>query len=201
MSSAWSECKFLVIDVEGNGQRPLEIIELAIVSITNGQIQDSYSEWLIKPREPVTIMASRLHGIYNEDLINQPEFESISNEIFTALGNEAVIGHNVSIDIQLLKEKKESWRPFVAIDTLRLSKAVCPGLSSYSLESLIRHFKIDLHDKKSHRAASDVKATAQLFLALIGILESRSSLNLTRLAEIGASPNDPYFQLSQQSLF
>lgn len=201
MNSIWSECKFLVIDVEGNGQRPMEIIELAIVSITNGQIQDSFSEWLIKPREPVTLMASRLHGIYNNDLINQPEFESISTEIFTALGNEAVIGHNVSVDIQLLKEKMGSWQPFVAIDTLRLAKAVNPGLTSYGLESLINHYKLDLPDRKSHRAASDAIATAQLFLTLISILENRSPLNLTRLAELSASPNDPYFQIPQQSLF
>lgn len=201
MNPNWSEFKFLVIDVEGNGQRPLEIIELAIVSIKHGRVEDSFSEWLIKPLQPVTQMASRFHGIKNEDLIAKPAFEEISSQVSNILGNEVVIGHNVGVDVQLLKEKMPTWSPMVAIDTLKLAKAVNPALASYSLESLIDYFKIDLPDRKAHRAASDAFATAKLFLRLVKIYETQTRLSLRTLAEISASATDPYFKTSQQSLF
>lgn len=201
MNTSWSQCQFLVIDVEGNGQQPLEIIELAIVTISGGRLDTKVNEWLIKPALPVTSMASRLHGIYNDDLVHMPSFKSLSSEISSILRNEVVIGHNVGVDVQLLRKGLPSWTPLVAIDTLRLAKSVNPGLSSYGLEFLLDYFNVELQDRKAHRALSDAIATAQLFLTLVEILEKRSAVDLMTLAEIGASPNDPYFKSTQQSLF
>lgn len=35
---SWKECQFVIIDVEGNGQTPQEIIELSIVPVFCEQI-------------------------------------------------------------------------------------------------------------------------------------------------------------------
>ena len=51
-----------MIDVEGNGQHPPDLVELGVVSIAAGLIGEPVA-WLFKPDEPITPMARRIHGI------------------------------------------------------------------------------------------------------------------------------------------
>lgn len=197
----WSQCEFVVVDVEGNGQSPQEIIELAIVPIRQAHISDTWREWQIRPTKPVTIHASRVHGIFDSDLAGKPKFDDIAHEIANDLGYHAVVGHNVAIDAQLLKERLPMWKPLVAIDTLKLAKWVIPGKSSYALDALANEFGINELSRKSHRAGSDALATAQLFLLLTNMLDQRGQLHLSALAEISAAATDPFFQTSQRNLF
>jgi len=202
MNLHWSQCNFVVVDVEGNGHSHQEIIELAIVPIRQARIANTRHEWLVRPTKLVTSQASRLHGIFDSDLVGKPKFDEISSDIADALGHHAVIGHNVAVDIQLLKEKLPSWEPIVAIDTLKLAKRVIPGAASYSLDALVNDLDIgDALCRKAHRAASDALDTAKLFLALVGMLDKQGDLDLRTLAEISASAKDPFFKTTQKSLF
>lgn len=202
IDSHWSQWDFVVIDVEGNGQSPQEIIELAIVPVSQARIVEAPCEWLIRPRNPVTERASRLHGIVNNDLETKPRFEEISSEVSDVLGQHAVIGHNVAVDVQMLKEKLPLWRPIVAIDTLRLARWANPAAGSYALSSLIEDYGIGSRlNGRPHRAASDALAAAELFLELARLLDKRSKLNLRALAEISASVDDPFFTTTQRNLF
>lgn len=202
MSLHWSQCDFLAIDVEGNGQSPQEIIELAIVPIRQSLIAKPSHVWLIKPTRPVTDRASRIHGIFDSDLADKPEFRDLSSAIANVLGAQAVIGHNVAIDVQLLKVRLPTWEPMVAIDTLKLAKLAIPGADNYTLDSIANHCGLgDSTDRRRHRAESDAQTAAQLFIALVHILEKQGELNLRRLAELSASASDPFFSTTQQSLF
>ncbi len=164
MSLHWSQCEFLVIDVEGNGQTPHEIVELAIVPIRQSLIAATSHEWLIKPTKPVTERASRIHGIFDSDLANKPEFSDLSSEIASVLGTRAVIGHNVAIDVQLLRAKLPEWEPMVAIDTLKLAKLAIPNADSYSLDSIASRCGLDnLNDRRKHRA--EEKHCSTVFLS------------------------------------
>lgn len=202
MNHHWSQYDFVVVDVEGTGNDPQEIIELAVVPITQGSIAETKHEWMIRPAKPVTKQASKLHGILDSDLARKPKFSDVSSEIADVLGHYAVVGHNVGVDVQLLREELPSWQPMVAIDTLRLAKYVIPGAASYALDALVNNLGIgDERNRKAHRATSDALVTAQLFLALTNMLEKRGELHLRTLAEMSASVKDPFFKTTQQSLF
>lgn len=199
----WHECSFVVVDVEGNGQTPQEIIELAIVPIVQAHIVEPPREWLVRPSKPISQMASKIHGIFDDDLKDKPAFELIAHDVEQALGQRsAVIGHNVAIDVRLLKVQLPSWRPIVAIDTLKLAKRVLPATNNYALSALIADLGIgkDLYGGH-HRAAHDSLATARLFLALVKILDKSGDLRLKALAEISAPVDDPFFTDAQRSLF
>lgn len=202
MNRHWSQYEFVVIDVEGTGNTPHEIIELAIVPIREGRIAETKHEWMIRPERPVTSHASKVHGIFDRDLLGKPRFDQIVSEIVDVLGHHAVVGHNVGVDAGMLRDKLPSWEPMVAIDTLKLAKYVIPGAASYALGALVNNFGIgDERNRKDHRATSDALVTAQLFLTLAGILDKRGGLNLRTLAEMSASVKDPFFTTTQQSLF
>lgn len=202
MNRHWSKYDFVVVDVEGTGNNPQEIIELAVVPVRQGRIAETMHEWMIRPAKPVTNQASKLHGIFDNDLAGKPKFDDVSSEVADILGHHAVVGHNVGVDVQLLKEKLPSWEPMVAIDTLKLAKYVIPGAASYALDALVNNLGLgDDRNRKAHRATSDALATAQLFLALADKLEKRAELHLRTLAEMSASVKDPFFKTTQQSLF
>lgn len=201
MNLHWSQCNFVVVDVEGNGQTPQEIIELAVVHIRDACILNDRFDWLLQPEKSVTTQASRVHGIYDSDLIGKPKFQEVAFDIQKALGNFSVIGHNVTIDVQLLKAKLPSWQPIVAIDTLKLAKWVLPGLPSYALEAVIRKLDIKSEKQVMHRAYGDAFATAEIFLKLANMLEKHGALDFRALVEISASARDPYFKTSQKDLF
>ncbi len=48
----WTSLDYAVIDVEGNGQQPPDLVELAVVPIRSGVIGEPVS-WLVRPGGPI----------------------------------------------------------------------------------------------------------------------------------------------------
>ena len=48
----WASVRYAVVDVEGNGQQPPDLVELAVVPIVGGIIGHPAS-WLVKPTRPI----------------------------------------------------------------------------------------------------------------------------------------------------
>src|SRR5262245_54843722 len=61
----WTELSYVVVDVEGNGHQPPDLVELAAVPIVSGLIGEPVS-WLVRPDQALTPMAQRIHGISNK---------------------------------------------------------------------------------------------------------------------------------------
>jgi DNA polymerase III epsilon subunit-like protein len=53
--------RYVVVDVEGNGQQPPDLVELAVVPIVGGQIGEPTSG-LVKPGRSIKYFATRVHG-------------------------------------------------------------------------------------------------------------------------------------------
>jgi exodeoxyribonuclease X len=197
----WTVCDFAVVDVEGNGQTPQEIIELAVIPIRRGTVEERQHEWMIHPERPVTAQATRIHGISNAALAAKPRFPEIADEVIDALGECAVVGHNVAIDARLLQSKLLRWRPPLLLDTLRLARRVLPGRSSYALASLATELEVNLVGAKLHRASVDAYVTAQLFLTLVRLLERDGTLSLGQLQDAAGLRTGDLQSEGQQNLF
>lgn len=59
-----------VVDVEGNGQNPPEVIEIAIIPVAGTVVSPGDTRsWLVKPKNPITpIVTHKVHGITNDDV-------------------------------------------------------------------------------------------------------------------------------------
>lgn len=66
--------RLIVVDVEGNGQQPPEIIELAALPIdADYGIESDMLSWMIRPQKPITAMVTRkVHGIRDGDVADCP---------------------------------------------------------------------------------------------------------------------------------
>ncbi|MEU0693607.1 3'-5' exonuclease [Streptomyces niveus] len=159
----------LVVDVEGNGANPPDLVEVAALPVREGRPDTSVAgAWLTKPRHPVTPFAARVHGLTNERLESEPGWEEIADQVHTLMGTSWICAHNAHVDHRVLSAHLPTWRPAGVLDTLRLAKATRPGLPKYTLDALIEHLRPDLSAAPAHRhrATFDAYATAQLLIAM-----------------------------------
>jgi exodeoxyribonuclease X len=171
----WTAARWVVVDVEGNGQHPPDLVEAACVPVIHGRIGAPRS-WLVRPPRPVTWQARRVHGISDADLAAAPTVAEIRADVLTALGGaDAVVGHQVHIDLDVLTRSLPGWTPPAALDTLRLARALHPGLASYRLGALADH--LALHDDATaatHRARADAVLAARLLVHLANAMGETS---------------------------
>lgn len=196
----WSQCPFVVVDVEGNGQVPAELVELAAVHIRDRKVLSAQS-WDIRPSLPITEHALSIHGITNEQAVMFAPWSAVSGEILPVLTGAAMVGHNVCVDARLIWQAQPDWQPMALIDTLVLAKRIVPGEPSYALTALMKRLLPHQEDWQHHRAKGDALATAALFLALMALLEGQVDLTFLTLMQIGRAADDPYLPLQQRSLF
>ena len=102
--TAWTEHRYAVVDVEGNGCQPPDLVELAVVPIERGVIGEP-ATWLFQPGQPITSMARRIHGISNEMVKDAPVFASLAAEVQARLDSAVFVAHNANVDLGVLKRK------------------------------------------------------------------------------------------------
>jgi DNA polymerase III epsilon subunit-like protein len=165
----WTDLNYAVVDVEGNGQQPPDLVELAIVPIVNGVIEEPVS-WLVRPAEPIKYFATRIHGLTNKDVADAPEFAVIRAEVLRILERVVLVAHNAHVDLDVLRRKLgDGWQCPEVFDTLKLARRLVPGQDSYRLGVMVESFKLaeELPEGLTpHRATYDALVTARLFVQL-----------------------------------
>ena len=136
--TSWASMRYAVVDVEGNGQQPPDLVAVAVVPVAAGII-GAPASWLVKPPRPVSRIAARIHGLTNEALAAAPAFADIESEVREALDADVLVAHNaisdlharhreVPVEIQLLKlteETGEAAEAFIGMHGLNSRKGVC----------------------------------------------------------------------------
>jgi exodeoxyribonuclease X len=164
----WTSLSYAVADVEGNGQQPPDLVELAVLPITDGTIGEPVA-WLVKPPRPIKAFATRIHGISAEDVASAPAFADIRHEVRQALGGRVLVAHNAHVDTGVLGRELGEWEYPEVFDTLKLARRLLPGQPSYKLGALVKALSLDGEMPSGlvpHRAAYDVLVTARLFVRL-----------------------------------
>ena len=171
----WTSLTYVVVDVEGNGQQPPDLVELAAVPIVGGVIGEPVS-WLVKPDTPITYFARKVHGITNDAVAEAPVFDAIKPAVLSALTADALIAHNAHVDVAVLQRKLGEWECPEIFDTLKLARRLLPETGSYRLGGLVEAFKLaeNLPDGlMPHRATYDALVTARLFIRLATLPDTR----------------------------
>jgi DNA polymerase III epsilon subunit family exonuclease len=167
--TSWTDPKYVVVDVEGNGQQPPELVELAIVPIVGGVIGEPVN-WMVRPDRPITPMARRIHGITNEQLVHTDTFADVRASVLEALQADVLVAHNAHVDVGVLQRQLGEWECPEVFDTLKLARRLLPGRPSYKLGALVNAFMLgdDLPEELvPHRAEYDALVTARLFVHLV----------------------------------
>jgi DNA polymerase III epsilon subunit-like protein len=169
MTSDFDDLRFAVVDVEGNGQQPPEIIEIAVAHLDGMTLVGEPQSWLVKPSRPISpLVTHKVHGITNADVADAPTIRELAPTLLAVFADRIPVAHNASVEKGVLGAQLPEWQPPMMLDTMRLAKLVWPGFKSYSLDPLLAHAQISLGDGHGarHRAGFDAHATALLFVVL-----------------------------------
>ena len=107
-----------------------------------------------------------------------PQFFEIARDIVGMTEGAIFVAHNVRFDYSFLKEEFASLGYTFTkrqLCTVRLTRKVFPGLKSYSLGNLIKHFGIDVSAR--HRALDDALATTEVLNRILSQDYAESSVD------------------------
>ncbi|MEH3115682.1 exonuclease domain-containing protein [Pedobacter terrae] len=160
---------YAVVDIETTGGHASAngITEVAINIHDGNQIVETYTT-LINPKQPIPIYITALTGIDDSMLVNAPTFDDVALQIYQLLNDKVFVAHNVNFDYSFLKHHLAASGYDLQckkLCTVRLSRKLIPGKSSYSLGKLCTVLQIPIQNR--HRAAGDADATSILFNLLL----------------------------------
>jgi len=170
--------KYAIIDIETTGgtARHERITEIAIVLHDGSQVLDTFSS-LVNPERSIPWNITQITGITDEMVAHAPKFYEIAKTIVELTEDAIFVAHNVNFDYSFVREEfARLGYPYTRkqLCTVRLSRQVFPGLTSYSLSNLKKHFNI--YAEKSHRALDDTLATVELFERILAAQEGKGNI-------------------------
>jgi DNA polymerase III epsilon subunit-like protein len=186
----------VVVDVEGNGRQPPEIIELALLPLTTARAAtaEDLRTWMVRPAQSIApVVTRKVHGITDTDLGDAPRWAEVADDIAARLFGRVLVAHHASVERRVIGAHLPGWEPPAVLDTLRLAKAVWPGLpGGYGLDRLTAHAHLAdppaRAGQRRHRAGHDTCLTAALFVALLAVLAERGDLSWAQLVTTAALP-------------
>jgi DNA polymerase-3 subunit epsilon len=175
-----SRLSYAVVDVETTGGSPQSghrITEIAVVVVRDGQIIDIY-EQLVNPERYISSWITRLTGISERMVADQPRFADIAPDVVTALAGNVFVAHNAAFDWRFVSAELE--RAFdksptaLQLCTVRMARALLPQLPRKSLDHVAYHYGVqdvarnyNLKRDCRHSAAGDAIVTAHCLLRLL----------------------------------
>jgi DNA polymerase-3 subunit epsilon len=155
---------YVVVDVETTGGLAARhrVTEVAAVRVRGGEVTGRFST-LVNPERPIPVEITRLTGINDAMVRGAPRFAEVADGLREFVGDAVFVAHNAAFDHGFLRAEfarsgVDFRRPTLC--TVAAMRRFFPGLESYSLGKLCRHFKIPL--VSHHRALCDAEATAEL---------------------------------------
>lgn len=161
--------EYVVVDIEttGGSVSSSRITEIAILTHNGSQVTSRWQS-LVNPEMYIPMHITALTGIDDEMVADAPTFADLANEVYHLLLGKIFVAHNVNFDYSFLRGQLAacgfSWDA-PKLCTVRLSRKLFPGMTSYSLGKLCNQLNISLIDR--HRALGDADATAKLFTMLV----------------------------------
>lgn len=192
---------YCIVDLETTGleARWDEIIEIAVLRVRNRKITGIYHT-LVKPNQEIDSFITDLTGITNEMVAEAPKIEDVINDVFGFIGDDLIVGHNVSFDLRFLANAvgHDFYNRYA--DTMQISRKVYPDLPHHRLGDLKSLLDIKA---QSHRAQGDCEATYNLYETMKDKIKTENisleavshgkghSLDLRKLTVTDASAVDP----------
>ena len=166
---------YVIVDIETTGSVATQdrITEIAIFKHDGKKIVDQYSTF-VNPERSIPPFISKLTGITDEMVKDAPKFFEIAKDIIEFTTDCVFVAHNVNFDYSFIK-KEFNYLSYnymrKTLCTVRLSRKLLPGHTSYSLGKLSKALNIELPKALRHRAIGDAKATAEIFTLLMNVNE------------------------------
>ena len=152
---------YCVLDLETTGLSPNydSIIEIGIIKVKENKIVDKYNS-LINPGFLINEYITSITGITNEMLKGKPKIIDLMKEVLNFIGNDVLVGHNISFDVSFLQKGFNEELKNEYIDTLQFCRKLFKELSHHRLTDMSNYLEIS---RNEHRSMSDCLCTKELY--------------------------------------
>jgi DNA polymerase III epsilon subunit family exonuclease len=170
-----SESDYIVFDVETTGPKtpPCRIMEIGAYRVSGGSIVAEFKT-LVNPQMPIPPFIAQLTGIDDEMVRRAPLFEEVVADWLGFVDSAVLVAHNAAFDVRFINHEiarvypgRRLVNPYLC--TVSLSRRVMPELNNHRLHTLAEHFSVPFRQR--HRAPLDARATAEVFLGILEILD------------------------------
>ncbi len=160
---------YSVVDIEttGNGYKGQKITEISVLVFDGKKIINEFTS-LVNPEQNIPAFITNLTGITDAMVRSAPKFYEIAKKVEEITKDTIFVAHNVNFDYNIIRDEFKSLGfdfKRKKLCTVRLSRKIIPGLSSYSLGNICTAEGIEIAAR--HRAKGDAEATVELFRRLI----------------------------------
>jgi len=160
---------YSVVDIEttGNGYKGQKITEISVFLFDGEKIIDEFTS-LVNPEQAIPYFITNLTGITEAMVRTAPKFYEIAKKVAEITKDAIFVAHNVNFDYNIIRDEFKSLGfdfKRKKLCTVRLSRKIIPGLSSYSLGNICTAEGIEIAAR--HRAKGDAEATVELFSRLL----------------------------------
>lgn len=190
-----SAARFVVVDIETTGGHDPtnRIIELSAFAMERGEIGSSFTS-LINPGRNIPAFITNMTGIHNVHVKNSPPAEEVLPSFLHFLSDSVFVAHNARFDYGFIQmELARCGMPTMKNDelcTVKLSRRIFPGETSYGLDGLIRKFSLEINPQDRHRGLGDAWAAAEILKRCFSRLETTDVNSLERLLLFQNHPVD-----------
>ncbi len=163
---------YVVFDVETTGSSASKgaITEIGALKLLRGEVVGEFST-LVNPKQRIEPFVVRLTGITDLMVAGAPPIEEVMPEFEEFVEGAVLVAHNASFDCSFVAAARGGEAlPNPVLDTLKLARALVPGLRRYRLSALVSHLGVEAGP--NHRALSDAAATAGVFQRLLAMMRS-----------------------------
>ncbi|HUQ12026.1 MAG TPA: exonuclease domain-containing protein [Steroidobacteraceae bacterium] len=157
---------FVDIETTGGYAGLHRIIDIAVIGATGDRLD---FEWqtLVSPGVRIPAGITALTGIDDDMLADAPPFERVAKELRERLAGRVFVAHNVRFDYGFIRREfarmESEWRS-ANLCTVRLSRALYPGMPRHNLDAVMEHHGFTI--EKRHRAMPDAQVLWQLWQKL-----------------------------------
>lgn len=180
---------FVVFDSETTGLSPVrdEVLQLGAVRVVNGKIIETERfDELVNPGRPIPAASTKVHGISNDMVREAAPFTDVSRKFHKFARDAVIIAHNAPFDMAFLhRVSKQTGLRFdhPVLDTVHLSAVVFGGSAEHTLDALCQRLDIHIPADLRHTALGDAQATAEVFVALLPLLEARGLITFGQIKD------------------
>ncbi len=159
------DSEYVVLDLETTWLIPYRewITEIAAIKCKNWKILGEF-QTLINPERHIPNWIVRLTWITNEMVADAPTINEVMPNFSEFLGNDIIVGHNVSFDFRFLNyyhyQCLWTYLGNETLCTLKIARRLLPELPNKKLWTICEYFWIT--NERAHRAMWDTRATLKV---------------------------------------
>jgi DNA polymerase-3 subunit epsilon len=179
LAASLDSLEYVVFDSETTGLHPSRgdaLVSLSAVRVRRGKVSgggDFHS--LVNPGIRIPRESIRFHGITDDMVVDAPDAGTVLRQFVEYIGDAVLVAHNAAFDKKFLDIAADRFHlPQVEnpiLDTLFLSYGIHKEFQGHNLDAIAERLGITIEGR--HTSLGDARATAEIFLRLLPLLESR----------------------------